>query len=223
MEKPSIMRVANRFQEQRSRRDIQTEIQEGIEDGMNLSWQGNKPTHVAVSRYGLSLSNKLIKAFETATGLNWDSDPSAGLRHHPALTFLIQKLGKSGSDVELVPLKGNKYLVATMEMETLLFENDKRWEKAIGSEIVLNGSYGGFGLHPQAINVYESITNKKDVWDYDINRSDPVLVKIVKKMGRGSWGDHAKLYTTRLSSKKYYVAEYDGKEKLYTDKDMIRV
>lgn len=222
MKKLSAVRVANRFQ-QRSRRDLQNEIQEGIEDGMNLGWHGDKPTHVAVGRWGLQLSEKIELAFERATGLRFDYEPSAGMRHHPALTFLIKKYGTSGSDVTLVPLKGSKYLVASLERETVLFENDKRWQQAVGSEIVVNGGYGGFGLHPQAISVYEAITNKKDVWEYDINRSDPVLVKIVKKMGRGSWGDSAKLRVERLKSKKYYIAEYDGKERVYTDKDMIRV
>ena len=223
MKKPSAIRVANRFQQQRSRRDLEEEIQEGIEDGMNLGWQGNKPTHVAVARWGLRLSTKLKNAFERATGIRWNSDPSAGLRHHPALTFLIKKYGDSSFDGELVPLKGNKYLVSSFETEQLLFENDSRWQKAMSSEVVVNGTYGGFRLHPQAVSVYESITKKEDVWVYSINRSDPVLVKIVKKMGKGSWGEHSRLYIEKLNSKKYFIHEYDGKEKLYTDKDMIRV
>lgn len=223
MKKPSAIRVANRYQQQRSRRDLEEEILEGIEDGMNLSWHGRKPTHVAVGGWGLRLSQKLEDAFENATGLRWNSDPSAGLRHHPALTFLVEKYGKNNLYGELVPLKGNKYLITTLEDERLLFENDRRWKKATGSEIVLNGVYGGFGLHPQALNVYEAITKKKDVWEYDIDRTDPVLVKIVKKMGKGSWGDHARLYVEKLKSKKYYIAEYDGIERVYTDKDMIRV
>lgn len=221
--KPSAIRVANRWQQQRSRRDLEDEIQEGIEDGMNLSWRGRKPTHVAVGGWGLRLSKKLEDAFENATGIRWNSDPSAGLRHHPALTFLVGKYGENNLYGELVPLKGNKYLITTNEHERLLFENDRRWKKGTGSEIVLNGSFGGFGLNPQALSFYESITKKKDVWEDDIDRTDPVLVKIVKKMGKGSWGDYSRLYVERLPSKKYYIAEYDGMEKLYTDKDMIKV
>ena len=223
MKKPSAVRVANRFQQQRSRRDLEEEIQEGIEDGMNLGWHGNKPTHVAVDRWGLRLSPQLEKAFENATGLRFNYEPSAGMRHHPALTFLIKKYGDKSFEGQLVPLKGSKYLISTFEDERLLFENDRRWKQAKGSEIVLNGSYGGFGLHAQALSVYEAITKKEDVWEHSIDRTDATLVKIVKKMGKGSWGDNARLYVERLKSKKYYIHEYDGKERLYTDKDMVRV
>lgn len=222
MRKASVDRVANRFQSQRSRRDLQDEINEGIEEGENLSWTGNRPTHVAVGGWEFHISAELENQFEMATGLSWDDSPSSGLRHHPALTWLMQKYGERHYDGKLVPLKGKKYLIASMESEYILFENDRRWQKSMGRLCVVNASYGGFGLSDEAKALYAQLGGKKDLWN--INRTDPVLIRVIEKLGsKRASGRHAQLKVVPLTGRKFYVMEYDGLERLYTEKDMIVV
>lgn len=223
--KPSAIRVANRWQRSMGKDEI---INDGYEEYLDeREWSGLRTTHVATSKNYWSRfqpSALLADKFMKITGLDVNADWQTGVRHHPVLTKLIQQMGKKAGDVDLVPLRGKAYLISETEGESVVFSNEKtKWGKILGGKIVMNYRYGGFGLSDQGRLLYESLTNKKDVWDYDINRTDPALVQVVKGLGKASFGDSSRLVVERVSGSMYHIAEYDGMEKLYTDKDLIKI
>jgi hypothetical protein len=104
-------------------------------------------------------------------------------------------------------------------------------------DLVINYQHGGFGLSRDAQRAYlersgtaytlESrddryshdrwgphiIVNGQPWHDKDIERDDPVLVSLVRELGRASWGEHAKLKIVRIPSDiDWQIAEYDGME-----------
>lgn len=81
--------------------------------------------------------------------------------------------------------------------------------------IVINDCYGGFGLSKQALKEYCRLAgvDEKDFCDRDIPRDDPYLVKIVKEMGDGAAGSHARLKIVEIPADvDWIVQEYDGAE-----------
>ena len=225
MKKPSAVRIANRWQRSMGKDEL---INQGYEEYLDeREYEGLRPTHVVVGKNFYSSfepSPQLKAKFKQITGLDADADWRTGVRHHPVLVKLIQQMGKKAGDYHLVPLRGKQYLITEQEGESVVFDKDKdKWGKILAGKIVMNYRYGGFGLSPQALSLYEAETNQKNVWDLNINRTDQMLVLIVENLGKDSWGRSARLIVERVSGSMYHVAEYDGLEKLYTNKDLIRI
>jgi len=103
--------------------------------------------------------------------------------------------------------------------------------------IVINTKYGGFGLSKEARLLYleragiaytlvsgpdrhtESLygpqveVNGNNWRDNDIARDDPILVDVIRQLGRQADGSHAKLKIVEVpAGVKWNVAEYDGLE-----------
>ena len=81
--------------------------------------------------------------------------------------------------------------------------------------IVINTCYGGFGLSSRAEAEYKVAAGiTEDKWSYyDLDRSDPYLVKIVKDLGSAANGAHANLKIVEIPGDvEWEIGEYDGNE-----------
>ena len=105
-------------------------------------------------------------------------------------------------------------------------------------KIVINKEHGGFGLSDEAFErylteketafrkvpnhygfyfyteEYDTLGDKADtLWDMDIARDDPVLVRIVEEMGEDSFGKYAYLKVIEIPENvDWEIGEYDGME-----------
>jgi len=103
--------------------------------------------------------------------------------------------------------------------------------------VVINDQHGGFGLSHEAKVKYLTLSGiaftledqpdrdtqfKKgplimvrghEYWERDIDRDDPVLVKVVQEMGADASGEHAKLKIIEIPADvDWQIDEYDGSE-----------
>ncbi len=101
-------------------------------------------------------------------------------------------------------------------------------------KIVVNRLFGGFGLSDEAILLYAKLvginlikdqdtdypglsfwktSNNVDFFEYDINRDDPNLVRVVEQLGEKSFGQYAKLEVVEIPDDiEWSIREYDGYE-----------
>jgi len=88
--------------------------------------------------------------------------------------------------------------------------------KKKGTEIVVNTTYGGFGLSEIAIYLLRDMGYDGDI--DSIPRDHPLLVRVVKELGGHANGPDASLnvVTVFLPENKYSIEEYDGKERVVT-------
>ena len=88
------------------------------------------------------------------------------------------------------------------------------------TKIVYNACYGGFSISSLAIERYWEIKGeeKPDDWSqYDIERTDPVLIRVIEELGHDADGDCADLYVKELPKGTLYrIDEYDGLETVMT-------
>lgn len=80
-------------------------------------------------------------------------------------------------------------------------------------KIVINSHWGGFSLSEKVIKEYEKRTGK-EFRDYYSQRSDPVLIEIIEKVGVDrAGGGSAKLKIVEVPDGiEYTIFEYDGIE-----------
>ncbi len=79
-------------------------------------------------------------------------------------------------------------------------------------KIVINTCFGGFSISEEARALYKNITSI-EVGRWEIQRNDPVLVKIVEDLGAEANGDYAKLKVVEIPDDvDWAIDEYDGKE-----------
>ena len=105
-------------------------------------------------------------------------------------------------------------------------------------KIVINKDHGGFGLSNEAFErylteketvfrkvpnhygfyfyteEYDSLGDKAEMlWDMDITRNDPVLVRVVEEMGEDAFGRYAQLKVIEIPENvDWEIGEYDGME-----------
>jgi hypothetical protein len=88
------------------------------------------------------------------------------------------------------------------------------------TKIVYNACYGGFGLSPAAMNRYKEIkglSSDQDIYDYEIDRTDPVLIQVIEELGDKANDTFSKLRIIDLpEGTMYRIDEYDGREKVMT-------
>lgn len=84
----------------------------------------------------------------------------------------------------------------------------------MGKKIVINRCYGGFGLSPDALALYNKLTGTSHQYDFEIeDRSDEKLVAVVEKLGEKSFGEHAELKVVEIpDGVEWGIKEYDGVE-----------
>lgn len=89
------------------------------------------------------------------------------------------------------------------------------------SGVVYNGCYGGFSLSAEAVRLGKQRAPDDPFWKnvcekygfFDGPRHDPVLVSVVRELGRRASGSCANLCVEDLPSGALYrIDEYDGNE-----------
>lgn len=81
-------------------------------------------------------------------------------------------------------------------------------------KVVINNSYGGFGLSKVARKRLTELGCTDD--DFDISRHDLRLVQVVEELGKASWGKTAALSVVEIMCPEYIIEEYDGLENIKT-------
>lgn len=86
-------------------------------------------------------------------------------------------------------------------------------------KVVINKCYGGFGLSPQAEDLYAKKSGFElddSSWDsYNIDRSDKTLVEVVEELGEKANGVCADLFVIEIPDGiDWEVSEYDGYESI---------
>jgi hypothetical protein len=83
-------------------------------------------------------------------------------------------------------------------------------------KIVINKCFGGFGLSDQAIDLYKVLTGippATDLYYWEINRDDPVLVQIIEQLGNRAEGGYSELKIVEIPDNvEWHIHEYDGLE-----------
>jgi len=80
------------------------------------------------------------------------------------------------------------------------------------TEVVINTCYGGFGLSEKA---YEMLGDEWDSYGYKYNndRTNPELIKVIKKLGKKANGTCADLKIVKIPNDiEWSIEEYDGIE-----------
>lgn len=78
--------------------------------------------------------------------------------------------------------------------------------------ILINTYYGGFGLSKVALKMYKEKTGKE--YDHD-NREDPVIIEVVKLLGKKANGSCSHLGICEIPEDvSYIIQEYDGSERV---------
>ena len=78
-------------------------------------------------------------------------------------------------------------------------------------KVVINKCFGGFGLSDKAIEKYKQL--RPYTYDWEIDRADPVLVKIVEELGGEANGKFADLKIVEIPDDvQFQIGYYDGTE-----------
>lgn len=79
--------------------------------------------------------------------------------------------------------------------------------------IVINSCYGGFGLSDKALDMYKQLSNKSEVYSFELDRTDPILIQVVEALGAEADGRYAKLRIIEIPDDiEWEITEYDGSE-----------
>ena len=80
-------------------------------------------------------------------------------------------------------------------------------------KVVINSCYGGFGLSNKALDMYKQLSNKSEVYAYELDRTDPILIQVVETLGAEANGSCAKLRIIEIPDDvEWEITEYDGNE-----------
>lgn len=90
--------------------------------------------------------------------------------------------------------------------------------------IVINKCHGGFGLSELAKKILDLDFDKLDICEYEMDRTDLALVKVVEKLGIEANSKYSNLVIVKIPKKCYDhnawdIDEYDGYERLILDMD----
>jgi hypothetical protein len=81
-------------------------------------------------------------------------------------------------------------------------------------KIIINRCYGGFGLSGKATELYKELSGKEEVYDYEISRTCPYLIKVFELLGSNETSGHyADLKLIQIPDDVVWnIEEYDGIE-----------
>ena len=91
-------------------------------------------------------------------------------------------------------------------------------DKESTTEVLYNARYGGFSFSEEAAREYCRITRTEfDIHfrGWDIPRTDPTMIEVVKRLGERANGTYADLKIAKIPTKyakHFYIGEYDGYE-----------
>ena len=80
-------------------------------------------------------------------------------------------------------------------------------------KVVINSCYGGFSLSNKALDMYKQLSNKSEVYAYELDRTDPILIQVVEALDAEADGFYAKLRVIEIPDDvEWEITEYDGNE-----------
>ena len=80
-------------------------------------------------------------------------------------------------------------------------------------KVVINRCYGGFGLSDKALDMYKQLSNKSEVYAYELDRTDPILIQVVETLDAEADGFYAKLRIIEIPDDiEWEITEHDGHE-----------
>jgi hypothetical protein len=88
------------------------------------------------------------------------------------------------------------------------------------TKIVYNACYGGFGLSEKAFARYKELGGAAYDYDWEIARTDPILVQVIEELGEeaNNWASNLKITAVHAGTK-YRIEGYDGMETVMTVED----
>ena len=76
-------------------------------------------------------------------------------------------------------------------------------------KVVINTCYGGFNLSDKAMDILR-------VYPWDIERTDPNLIKVVENLGEEANGPSSRLKVVEIPDDvDWYIEDYDGVETIH--------
>ena len=79
-------------------------------------------------------------------------------------------------------------------------------------KIVINKTYGCFGLSTTAIKRYRELSDNPSFTE----RNDPILVQVVEELGEISWADYSRLKIVEIPDDvQWTIEDYDGIESVH--------
>lgn len=90
------------------------------------------------------------------------------------------------------------------------------------TKVVINADYGGFTVSDKAKAHYEKISGCPwpYKWELDVNRSDPVFVRVVEELGKEADGCGDLEIVDIPEGTEYIIHEYDGLESIWTKDEL---
>lgn len=80
-------------------------------------------------------------------------------------------------------------------------------------KIVINACHGGFALSDKALEMYRTEVNDTGIDDYEIERNDPVLIKLVEQLGVEANTRFSELKIVEIPDGiEWTICDYDGLE-----------
>lgn len=82
-------------------------------------------------------------------------------------------------------------------------------------QVVINRCHGGFEFSPEAVEILTNLLGEDGCYNLELyeNRHNPVLVSLVKNMGKRASGGCANLEIVEIADGLHYeIEEYDGYE-----------
>ena len=86
-------------------------------------------------------------------------------------------------------------------------------------KVVVNRSYGGFGLSEEAearYNLYAEAAGLPPFDAYEVPRHCPFLIQVVEEMGGKAGSEYSFLRIAQIKGNQYRIRDYDGMESLDT-------
>ena len=85
-------------------------------------------------------------------------------------------------------------------------------------KIVINAGCGGFGLSQVGFDKFVELSGTHPASDYQIDRDNSHLVKVVELLGTKADDDSASLKVVEIPDEvKWGIHEYDGKEHIFEE------
>ena len=80
-------------------------------------------------------------------------------------------------------------------------------------KIAINRCYGGFGLSDKALELYNTLSDAKADYAFQIGRNNSILIQVIETLGTEANGRFSKLSIVEIPDDvNWQIDEYDGME-----------
>ena len=85
------------------------------------------------------------------------------------------------------------------------------------TKIAINVCFGGFGLSPECLTLYNKLSGSKEEYDHHIERDDPNLIKAIEQLGTAKASDYlGEIKIVEIPDGiEYVIDDYDGMESIH--------